>query len=181
MDMPFGFSSSDLYGSGASIGGNLSKPGGGGMFDPLSMGIMAGSSLLSGIFGGQQADRQAQAQIQAANIQAQATRDAAFQQLLGGQYALTGAKQFEKGLQENAANYQQAFLDPKKMSLSSEQFNRTVNDNMTPNAQKFLHMQNQDKLNQSLAERRAQTDAMFGQVAQNPFGYGQAPSYTYGA
>jgi len=155
------------------------------MFDPLSMGIMAGGQLLSsvagGIFGGQQADRQAQAQLQAAGMQAQATRDAAFQQLLGGQYALTGAKQFEKGLQENAANYQQAFLDPKKMSLSSEQFNRTINDNMTPNAQKLLHMQNQDKLNQSLAERRAQTDAMFGQVTQNPFGYGQAPSYTYGA
>ena len=139
------------------------------------------SSILGGVFGAIGANRQAAAQIQAAGIQAQAQRDAAFQNLLAGQYALTGAKQFDQGLQQKAADYQQAFLDPRKSQFASEDRQRGITDALSPGAQKLRWQQNTDQLNRTLAEKRAVTDAMFGPVAQQPFAYGNMPGYAAGS
>lgn len=139
------------------------------------------SSLIGGIAGGFGANRQADAMIQAAGIQAQSQRDAAFQNLLAGQYALTGAKQFDRFQQQKAADYQQTFLDPRTSQLSSENRQRGITDALSPGAQKLRWQQNTDQLNRTLAEKRAVTDAMFGPVAQQPFAYGNMPGYAAGS
>jgi hypothetical protein len=150
-----------------------------GMFDPLSVGLMAGSSLLSGIFGGQQANNQASAMFAAEGMKAQAARDAAFQNLLAGQYSQTFAPSVDFQRQKLATNIQQDIFDPKKMSLASQQFGRGVADQLDPDALKLAQTKNLFDLNKSLAEKRAVTDAMFGQVRNTPFNY-DYPSYTLG-
>jgi hypothetical protein len=180
-----GFSSSDLYGPGASIGGNLSKSsgGGGGMFDPLSAGILAGGSLLSNVFsgvmGGQQANRQIEADFAIQGMKNAAAERAAFQNLLAGQYNSTFAPMVDFQRQKLATNIQQDIFDPKKMSLASEQFGRGVADQLAPDALKLAQTKNLFDINKSLAEKRAVTDAMFGPVRTTPFNY-DYPSYTMG-
>jgi hypothetical protein len=139
------------------------------------------SSIVGGIFGAIGANRQADAQIQAAGIQAQAQRDAAFQNLLAGQYALTGAKQFEQGLQQKAADYQQAFLDPRKSQLASEDRQRGITDALSPGAQKLRWQQNTDQLNRTLADKNAQLSKIFGYTADQPFSFGNMPGYAAGS
>ena len=139
------------------------------------------SSAIGGIASAFGANQQSKAMVQAAGIQAQAQRDAAFQNLLAGQYALTGAKQFDRFEQQKAANYQQAFLDPRTSQLSSEDRRRGITDALSPGAQKFRWQQNVDELNRTLSEKRAVTDAMFGPVAQQPFAYGNMPGYAAGS
>lgn len=158
---------------------SLTKSGGSGMW-PLAL-ANVGSSLLSGIFGGQAANRQADAMLQGAYAQAQATRDAAFTNLLAGQYGQTGAKQFERFQQQKAADYQQAFLDPRRIQLASEERQMGYADQLSPNAQALRRQKNLDELNFQLASRRALTDAMFGQVRQDPFAYGNIPGYATSA
>ena len=63
------------------------------MIDPLSAGIMAGGSLLSSVFsgvmGGQQANRQMEADFAIQQYKNAAAERAAFQNLLAGQYNST--------------------------------------------------------------------------------------------
>lgn len=155
---------------------NLGSSKGSSMF-PWMAAATLGSSVIEGIVGGQAASRQAEAQLTAAKWQAEATRDAAFNNLLAGQYAQTGAKQFDQFLQRNAANYQQAFLDPRKSMLASEERQRGFADQLSPKAQQLRFQQNADQLNRNLSAQRAITDAMFGRVAEAPFAYGQVPGY----
>jgi hypothetical protein len=84
-------------------------------------------------------------------------------------------------LQRDAANYQQAFLDPRKSQFGSEATQRTYADMLSPNAQKLRWQANTDQLNRTLSEKRAVTDAMFGRVAEQPFGYGNMPGYAVGS
>lgn len=170
-----GWSDSFSYNPSSSIS---NQSGGSGMW-PLALAGL-GSSLVSGIFGGMASNRQSDAMLQAAGMQAQATRDASFHNLLGGQYALTGAKEFDRFQQQKAADYQQTFLDPRASVLASEDRQRGIADMLSPGAQKLRRQQNTDQLNRTLAEKRAVTDAMFGPVAERPFGYGNAPGYTVG-
>jgi len=135
------------------------------------------SSLIGGFASAYGSNEQAAAMIKSAQIQSQAQRDAAFANMLAGQYALTGAKQFDRFQQQKAADYQQAFLDPRKIQLASEERQRVISDSLSPGAQKLRFQQNIDSMNRSLAERRAVTDAMFGPVAQQPFQYGGMPGY----
>ena len=136
-----------------------------------------GSSVISGIFEGQAANRQANAMLQSAAWQVQASRDAQFSNLLSGQYAQTGAKQFDRFQQQKAADYQQAFLDPRTSQLASEDRQRSLTDALSPKAQQLRRQQNIDQLNRDLASKRALTDAMFGRVAEAPFSYGNVPGY----
>ena len=136
-----------------------------------------GSSVISGIFQGQAANRQADAMLQSAAWQVQASRDAQFSNLLSGQYAQTGAKQFDRFQQQKAADYQQAFLDPRTSQLASEDRQRSLTDALSPKAQQLRRQQNIDQLNRDLASKRALTDAMFGRVAEAPFSYGNVPGY----
>jgi len=174
-----GISIADLYSGKYAF--SKSPSGGKSMIiDPLSAGlagVSAISNIFSGIAQGQQQKRQMQAQFDIAAAQERSARDAQFQNLLAGQYALTGAKAFDQGLQRDAANYQQAFLDPRANQLESEGRQRLMSDMLSPNAQKLRRQQNVDALNRTLVENRARTDAMFGQVRQDPFAYGNVPSY----
>jgi len=160
--------------------GVLKGSGGGSMF-PVGAALGAGASIFSGIMQGNAMNRQADAMFEAAKMQAQAAERAGFQNLLAGQYALTSAKQFEEGLQRNAANYQQAFLDPRKSVLESENRARGFADMLSPDAQKLRWQNNIDAMNRTLSEKRAVTDAMFGRVAEQPFGYGNMPGYATGS
>lgn len=145
------------------------------------MAIAGIGSAIGGIASAFGANRQANAMIQAAGVQAQAQRDAAFQNLLAGQYALTGAKEFDRFQQQKASDYQQAFLDPRKSQFGSEAAQRTLSDALSPNAQKLRWQQNTDQLNRTLSEKRAVNDAMFGRVADQPFSYGNMPGYAAGS
>jgi hypothetical protein len=183
-----GLSTSDLidfsYGPNAPSLGSLSKSSsGGGMFDPLSMGIMAGGSLLSSIFGGamsgQQANRQIEADFAIQGMKNAAAERAGLQNLLAGQYSQTFAPMVDFQRQKLATNIQQDIFDPKKMSLASQQFGRGVADQLDPDALKLAQTKNLFDLNKSLAEKRAVTDAMFGPVRNTPFNY-DYPSYTLG-
>ena len=184
MGLPFGLSSSDLYGSGASIGGDLSKSGGsggGGMFgfDPLTLGVSAATSIFSNVMQGQQANRQMETDFAIQQYKNAAAERAAFQNLLAGQYSQTFAPMVDFQRQKLATNIQQDIFDPKKMSLASEQFGRRVSDELAPDALKLAQTKNLFDLNKSLAEKRAVTDAMFGPVRNTPFNY-EYPSYTMG-
>ena len=153
------------------------------MFDPLSAGIMAGGSLLSSVFsgamGGQQANRQMEADFAIQQYKNATAERAAFQNLLAGQYNSTQAPMVDFQRQKLATNIQQDIFDPKKMSLASEQFGRGVSDQLAPDALKLAQTKNLFDLNKSLAEKRAVTDAMFGPVRTTPFNY-DYPSYTMG-
>jgi len=184
MGLPFGLSSSDLYGSGASIGSNLGKSSGGGGngmigFDPLTLGVSAATSIFSGIMGGQQANRQMETDVAIQQYKNAAAERAGFQNLLAGQYNSTFAPMVDFQRQKLATNIQQDIFDPKKMSLASEQFGRGVSDQLAPDALKLAQTKNLFDLNKSLAEKRAVTDAMFGPVRTTPFNY-DYPSYTMG-
>ena len=154
-----------------------------GMFDPLSTGILAGGSLLSSVFGGvmggQQANRQIEADFAIQGMKNAAAERAAFQNLLAGQYNSTFAPMVDFQRQKLATNIQQDVFDPKKMSLASEQFGRGVADQLAPDALKLAQTKNLFDINKSLAEKRAVTDAMFGPVRTTPFNY-EYPSYTMG-
>ena len=76
---------------------------------------------------------------------------------------------------------QQAFLDPRRISLASEERQVGFADQLSPAAQALRRQKNIDEMNLQLASRRALTDAMFGQVRQDPFAYGNIPGYAISA
>lgn len=150
---------------------------GGGM-DPISAGIGAGASIFSGIMQGNAMRNQTAAMWEAAKMQAQAAERAGFQNLLAGQYALTGAKEFEQGLQRDAANYQQAFLDPRKSVLTAEDLNRRAATELGPFGQKLRQQENTDKTNIILAGKY---NPALGHVSDRPFMFGTMPGYAAGS
>jgi hypothetical protein len=156
--------------------GILKGAGGGSMF-PVGAALGAGASIFSGIMQGQAANRQADAMFEAAKMQVQAAERAGFQNLLGGQYALTGARQFEQGLQRDAANYQQAFLDPRKSILNVEDFNRRAAAELGPFGKRLSQQESSGEINKLLAGKFM---PMFDS-ANKPFSYGRAPGYTTGS
>ena len=171
---PYDWSQTSKYQYNGSSSSNTGKSGGG-MGPELLFG--GASSLIGGALSAFGANQQSKAMLQAAGIQAQAQRDAAFQNLLAGQYALTGAKQFDRFEQQKAANYQQAFLDPRTSQLSSEERQRGITDALSPGAQKLRWQQNTDELNRRLADKNAQLSKVFGYTADQPFSFGNMPGY----
>ena len=157
--------------------GILKGAGGGSMF-PVGAALGAGAQIFSGIMQGQAMNRQSDAMFAAAKAQAQAAERAGFQNLLAGQYALTGAKQFEQGLQRDAADYQQAFLDPRKSVLSVEDITRKAAAELGPLGQKLRQQEKSGEINSTLAGKFM---PMFGYIADRPFSYGRAPGYTTGS
>lgn len=158
--------------------GNLLKNKGSGM-DPLSAGLGAGASIFSNIMQGQAMNRQSDAMFAAAKAHAQAAERAGFQNLLAGQYALTGAKQFEQGLQREAANYQQAFLDPRKSILNAENITRAYGVELNPFAEKLRQKEQASGINTLLAGKY--NPYFGGEVALSPFSFGRSPGYTTGS
>jgi hypothetical protein len=154
------------------------KGAGGSVAFPLGAALGAGASVFSGFMQGQAANNQARAMFEAAKMQAQAAERAGFQNLLAGQYALTGGKQFEQGLQRDAANYQQAFLDPRKSVLTAEDLTRRSAAELGSFGQRLRQQSNRDEIQRTLAGKY---NGAFGQVYQNPFMFGQTPGYAAGS
>mgnify|MGYP003645532828 CR=1 FL=1 len=171
---------STSYNPSSSVTGGSGGASGGSMF-PVGAALGAASSIFSGIMQGQAQRNQTAMEWALGKAQIQAAERAGFQNLLAGQYALTGAKQFEQGLQRDAADYQQAFLDPRKSILTAEDFNRRAATELGQFGKQLSQQQNIAQINQTAAEKRLLTDAMFGEVARKPFSYGVAPGYTTGS
>ena len=144
---------------------------------PVGAALGAGASVFSGIMQGRAANNQARAMFEAAKMQTQAAERAGFQNLLAGQYSLTGAKQFEQGLQRDAADYQQAFLDPRKSILNVEDFNRRAAAELGPFGRKLSQQEKSSEINSLLAGKFM---PMF-ESASKPFSYGRTPGYTTGS
>jgi hypothetical protein len=155
----------------------LKSAGGGGMVFPIGAALGAGASIFSGIMGGMAQDRQNKNLFEIAKMQSQAEERAGFRNLLAGQYAMTGGQQFAQGLQRDAADYQQAFLDPRKSILNAENIGRTYAGELNPFAQKLRQQESSGEVNKLLAGKFM---PMF-ESANRPFSYGRAPGYTTGS
>lgn len=139
--------------------------------------LAAISTGIGGLGSALGANSQNNGQIQGAIINAQQQGRAAALQGYTGIWAATGGAQAQADLQKRAAEYQLAFLEPRKMQLASEERQRGFADSSSPAAQKLRWQFNTDKLNQTLAEQQARTDAMFGPVRENSYSYGRIPSF----
>ena len=132
-------------------------------------------ALAQGIGGAFAANAQAKAAKEIAGWQIKAEEGARFQGLLAGQNAATYGKQFEMGRQRDAANYQQAFLDPRKSILNAEDFTRRAAAELSPFGQKLSQKEQSNEIQKILAGKY---NGMFGQINQSPFMFGQKPGYT---
>jgi hypothetical protein len=139
--------------------------------------LSAGLSAIGGIGSAFGANSQANGQIQAAAINAQQQGRATVLNGLTGLWAATGGSQFQADLQKKAADYQLAFLEPRKMQLASQERQTGIADALSPGAQKLRWQQNADKLNYRLAEIDKQMSGLFGPIQENPYSYGRMPSY----
>jgi hypothetical protein len=111
------------------------------------------------------------------NRRIEAEERARFQSLLAGQNANTYGKQFEMGLQRDAANYQQAFLDPRKSILGAENYNRMAAAGLGPFAQRLGQQEKSGNIDAIMAGKFM---PMF-ESASKPFTYGRVPGYTVGS
>ena len=134
-------------------------------------------SIVGGIGSAIGANAQAKAAQRIAGWQIEAEERARFQSLLAGQNAATYGKQFDMGLQRDAANYQQAFLDPRKSILNAEDFNRRAAAELGPFGRKLSQQEKAGDINTLLAGKFM---PMF-ESASKPFSYGRAPGYTTGS
>jgi hypothetical protein len=137
-----------------------------------AVGQIGGAAL--GAFG---ANAQAAAAERMANRRIEAEERARFQSLLAGQNANTYGKQFEMGLQRDAANYQQAFLDPRKSILGVENYNRMAAAGLGPFAQRLGQQEKSGNIDALMAGKFM---PMF-ESASKPFTYGRVPGYTVGS
>jgi hypothetical protein len=147
---------------------------GGGMFDPLSLGLGLGSSVISGLFGmGQQktAASIAQAQLAAQNQAFLEGREqnkgalggSMFNKLFdagtGGDIAFEREKAGKKFLTGPYAE--------RLMGLGSEASKRERMAAISPESKERAQFENRLAIQRSLAEKRAQTDAMFGPISSS--------------
>ena len=171
---PYDWNQTTQYQYNGSSNSNTGKSGGGMGPELLIAGL---GSLIGGIGGGLGANSQANAQVQAAAINAQQQGRATVLNGLTGLWAATGGSQFQADLQKKAADYQLAFLEPRKIQLASQERQTGIADALSPGAQKLRWQQNADQLNRTLSEQKARADAMFGPTQENPYSYGRMPSY----
>jgi hypothetical protein len=132
-------------------------------------------SIVGGIGSAIGANAQAKAMQNIAGWQIQAEDRARFQSLLAGQNAMTYGKQFDMGLQRDAANYQQGFLDPRKSILGAEDLTRKAAVQLGPFGQQLRQQQNTDEINRTLAGKYS---PLFGNISANPYNFGVMPGYT---
>ena len=144
---------------------------------PVGALLGAGAQAFSGLMQGRAMRNQTNMEYELGKAQLGFAERAGLQNLLAGQYALTGAKQFEQGLQRDAADYQQAFLDPRKSILNVEDFNRKAAADLGPFGQKLSQQEKSGEINSLLAGKFM---PMF-ESANKPFSYGRAPGYTTGS
>ena len=133
--------------------------------------------IVGGIGSAIGARNQAIASQNIARMNLEAAAQGAFENRLAGQWAGTGQELFAQGLQRDAANYQQAFLDPRKSILNAENIGRTYAGELNPFAQKLRQQESSGEINKALAGKFM---PMFDSP-NKPFSYGRAPGYTTGS
>lgn len=158
-----------LKGSGGSSGGS-------GM-DPLSLGLGLGSSVIGGLFGMGQAATSAniaQAQLAAQNqaiLEGRSQTKAALGQSMWGPLFQAGAGgDIAFGREKEAEKFRRQFLAPMDIALSSEASRRERLARISPESKEAARFENQMAIQRALAERRAQTDAMFGPISSSYYG-----------
>jgi hypothetical protein len=134
-------------------------------------------SIVGGIGSAIGARNQAIASQNIARMNLESAERAGFQNLLAGQWGGTGKELFAQGLQRDAADYQQAFLDPRKSILNAENIGRTYAGELNPFAQKLRQQESSGEVNKLLAGKFM---PMFDSP-NKPFSYGRAPGYTTGS
>ena len=173
--------SSSFWGTSAPGWGGASAAASGakGMFDPVTMGIAAGTSLLSGIFQGEQQNRQMALQAQLANQQIEEQRRNQFQNLIAARDANLGGQRYGYELDKSAKEYGARFLGPVEDWRTAQLALRGASTSLDPLARRLNQETYKKELDKSLVERTGQIDRMFDTPADNPFGYGKMPSYAF--
>jgi len=144
---------------------------------PVGALLGAGAQVFSGLMQGKAMRNQTNMEYELGKANLAAAERAGFQNLLAGQWAGTGREQFAQGLQRDAADYQQAFLDPRKSILNVEDFNRRAAAELGPFGRKLSQQEKSGEINSLLAGKFM---PMF-ESASKPFSYGRAPGYTTGS
>ena len=150
----------------------------GGMFDPTSLAIGLGSSVISGLFGiGQQktAASTAEAQLRAQNAAMLEGREQNKGQLAGSlfnQIFGTGTSaDVAFGREKEAEKYKRQFLAPFDLALGSEASKRERLAAISPEAKERARFENKLAIERETAARLAQTNAMFGPIAPSSSSY----------
>jgi hypothetical protein len=147
-----------------------------GMFDPLTLGLGLGSSVISGLFGMGQAKTSAsiaQAQLAAQNAAMLEGRQARYGQLAGAMFnklfdAGTGSDlSFQR--EKDAKMFEVGPYAERLMGLKSEAAGRERRGAISPEAKERAQFENRLAIQRSIAEKRAATDAMFGPISSSYF------------
>jgi hypothetical protein len=150
--------------------GNLAKKSGM-AFDPVSLGIGLGSSVISGLFGSQQAKTAAsvaQAQLAAQNqafLEGREQTKAALGSSMWGPLFQAGTGgDIAFGREKEAQKFMFGPLAERQLGLGSEQSKRERLARISPESKEAAQFENRLAIQREIATRRAQTDAMFGPV-----------------
>jgi len=152
--------------------GNLAK---GSVAFPVGALLGAGAQVFNGFMQGNAMRNQTKMEWELGKANLAAAERAGLQNLLAGQYGMTGGQQFAQGLQRDAADYQQAFLDPRKSILGAEDLSRKAAFQLGPFGQQLRQQQNADTRDQTLAGKYS---PYFGNISVNPYSFGVMPGYT---
>lgn len=127
-----------------------------------------GSSLLGGMFGNSQAAAQMKMQNAIANQQIIEGHNLGYGQLgssIGNRvFGSTVAPDLDFQRQEFAENLKRGRLAERDLGLLSEQSKRERLARISPESKEAAQFENRLAIQREIAERRAQTDAMFGPV-----------------
>jgi hypothetical protein len=166
------FDSSKAFSGGyGNFSGASSLKSGGSMFDPVSLGLGLGSSVISGLFGmgqAQGAANIASAQLKAQNAAMLEGREQNKGQLAGSLFNQifgtgTGAD-ISFGREKEAEKYKRQFLAPFDLALGSEASKRERMAAISPESKERARFENRLAIEREIAARLAQTNAMFGPV-----------------
>lgn len=129
---------------------------------PFMAAATLGSSVLGGIFGGQQEAKNRELASKLGTMQAEAAMQGAFRNAQLGQWNTTSAPEYQYELQKRARDYENKFFKPEEMFLASEERKRQLRDELSPEAREVSARNRADYISRITADRRAVTDAMFG-------------------
>jgi hypothetical protein len=157
----------DVFKSSPSVLENnpFAKGGGKGMAFPFMAAASLGSSVLGGIFSGNQEAKNRQLAADLGKMQAEAAMQGAFRNAQLGQWNTASAPEYQYELQKRARNYENLFFEPQEQFLASEGRKRQVRDMLSPEAREASARDRANQMAITASERRAVTDAMFGAPA----------------
>jgi len=159
----FGYDSTGAFNSTANnLIKNPLKGGGGGMAFPWLAAATLGSSIFSGITGGQAEAKRSQDAAAIATMQANMAMQGAFRQNQQGLFNTTVAPEYEYERQKRARNFENKFFKPEEMFLASEEQKRGFRDILSPEGREVSARERANAIARTTADRRALTDAMFG-------------------